>query len=324
VWLVDYPGGEAHRVTNDLNSYRSISVTADGKSLITVQETGYANLWIVPLSAGEGAGRRITSGRRELIEQIQWSNSGRIVCRVRREGVAELWTFDPEGSGGRRLDVGFPNVLNPCETADGKQIVFTASRAGGAAHVWKIAADGGQATQLTDGPGETLAGIDPGGRWFYYQAVGGDGSYWCQPLEPGAAPRQVLAELDVIVVVLSRSGRMVSYAYFAPQDDRLVVRVASAPVDEQGTIGASSATFDPPEGIVQGAWGVNDQNFTYLLRRDGISNIWVRLKPDAPLKPLTNFTDGLITAFDYSPDFQQLAIARGEVLSDAVMLRDFR
>jgi Tol biopolymer transport system component len=323
VWLVDYPGGEAHRVTNDLNAYQSISVTADGKSLVTVQRSAYANLWIVPIGAGDNAGRRVTTGRREFIDQIRWCPSGRIVCRAQREGVTELWTFGPDGSDGRRLDVG-PNLADPMPTADGQRILFTSGRGGGAAHVWKIDSDGGQATQLTNGPGEALASMDPQGRWFYYRLVGSDGSVWCQALDPGDVPRRVLAGFDILALIVSRSGRQISYLHFESQGDRLEVRVSIAPIDEQGNIEAAVTTFDPHQGIIDGKWGKNDQDFTYLINRDGVANIWVEPKPGDALKPLTHFESGSITSFDYSPDFKQLAIGRGEALGDVVMMSDFR
>jgi Tol biopolymer transport system component len=102
VWLVDYPGGDARRITNDLNAYQSVSVTGDSRSLVTVQVGGYSNLWIVPVAGG--AGRQVTSGRLEQIDQIRWSQSGKIACRVIRDGVASLWVFDPD-AGGRRSEL---------------------------------------------------------------------------------------------------------------------------------------------------------------------------------------------------------------------------
>jgi Tol biopolymer transport system component len=37
IWFRPYPEGESFKITNDLNSYQSLSVTSDGKFLITVQ-----------------------------------------------------------------------------------------------------------------------------------------------------------------------------------------------------------------------------------------------------------------------------------------------
>ena len=64
LWAVSYPGGEARRITNDLNFYTGASVTSDGATLATVQLTLTGNLW----SAGVGSSssfsppKQITSG----------------------------------------------------------------------------------------------------------------------------------------------------------------------------------------------------------------------------------------------------------------------
>ena len=37
LWFVAYPSGEARRITNDLNRYFGVSLTADSSALVTVQ-----------------------------------------------------------------------------------------------------------------------------------------------------------------------------------------------------------------------------------------------------------------------------------------------
>src|SRR5436305_15217107 len=48
LWLISYPDGTARRVTNDLNDYRSSSLTADGSKLATIQDTSLVTLWVAP------------------------------------------------------------------------------------------------------------------------------------------------------------------------------------------------------------------------------------------------------------------------------------
>src|SRR5580692_1422016 len=77
LWMVSYPGGEARRITNDLNFYTGASVTSDGATLATVQLTLTGNLW----SAGVGSGssfappKQITSGisRADGVFGISWT-----------------------------------------------------------------------------------------------------------------------------------------------------------------------------------------------------------------------------------------------------------
>jgi Tol biopolymer transport system component len=321
VWLMDYPGGEARRITNDLNTYQSVSVTGDSRSLVTVQVGGYSNLWIVPVAGG--VGRQVTSGRLEQIDQIRWSQSGKIVCRVIRDGVAGLWVFDPD-AGGRRLEVGSALVSEPILTADGSQMLFTSARGDGVAHVWKIAADGGQPTQLTQGKGEQLGDVDPKGRWFYYRSVGSDGGVWRQALDPNATPARVLSGITVLGSIVSHSGEQIGYVHFQPAGDRLVIRFSVSPIDDQGDIGPPTATYDPVPGVTEGRWGYRDEDNAVLVTRDGVSNILSDGFRDELTKPITHFETGRILSFDISPDGKQLAIGRGDVIGDAVLLADFR
>jgi dipeptidyl aminopeptidase/acylaminoacyl peptidase len=48
VWQLAYPSGAAQRVVNDLNEYRGLSLTADARSLVTVQSEVRASIWVVP------------------------------------------------------------------------------------------------------------------------------------------------------------------------------------------------------------------------------------------------------------------------------------
>src|SRR5262249_8656002 len=48
IWRLSFPGGEARRITNDLSNYGSVSLTADARELVTVQQDRLSNLWLIP------------------------------------------------------------------------------------------------------------------------------------------------------------------------------------------------------------------------------------------------------------------------------------
>jgi len=47
IWFISYPDGAAQKVTNDLNGYTGLSLTADSSTLVTVRGNGLANIWVV-------------------------------------------------------------------------------------------------------------------------------------------------------------------------------------------------------------------------------------------------------------------------------------
>src|SRR5262249_53205074 len=48
IWYLSYPTGEVHRITNDLNDYTGVSLTANADALVTVKSEEISNLWIAP------------------------------------------------------------------------------------------------------------------------------------------------------------------------------------------------------------------------------------------------------------------------------------
>lgn len=67
IWQISYPDGEAQRITNDLNSYASYSLTltSDGKALIAVQSDPVSNIWITPVT-DPGNARSVTPRKNAL------------------------------------------------------------------------------------------------------------------------------------------------------------------------------------------------------------------------------------------------------------------
>ena len=70
-------------------------------------------------------------------------------------------------------------------------------------------------------------------------------------------------------------------------------------------------------------WSPNN-TLTYIDQRNGVSNIWSQPIDGSPPKQLTNFKSGRIFQFAWSPDGKWLALARGTMTSDVVMIKDFR
>ena len=213
-------------------------------------------------------------------------------------------------------------MSEPIPTADGSQMLFTSARGDGVAHVWKIAADGGQPTQLTQGLGEQLGDVDPKGRWFYFRSIGSDGGIWRQALDPNATPARVLPGMTVLGGIVSRSGKQIGYPHFQPVGDRLAIRFSVSPIDDQGDIGPPTVTYDPVPGIGEGRWGYRDQDNAVLVTRDGVSNILSHSFRDEPTKPITHF-ETAHSLVRHLPDGKQLAFGR-DLIGDAVLPADFR
>jgi serine/threonine protein kinase/Tol biopolymer transport system component len=87
IWHVAYPSGEVRRITNDLNSYANVSVSADGRTLAAVQSEALAHLWVAPIDGMDRA-RQITTGtgRDDGRAGLAWTADQRLIYTSNASG----------------------------------------------------------------------------------------------------------------------------------------------------------------------------------------------------------------------------------------------
>ena len=56
----------------------------------------------------------------------------------------------------------------------------------------------------------------------------------------------------------------------------------------------------------------------------GVSNLWAQPIDGGAPKQLTDFKNDLIFAFDFSRDGKQLALSRGTLTSDVILISNFK
>jgi hypothetical protein len=79
-----------------------------------------------------------------------------------------------------------------------------------------------------------------------------------------------------------------------------------------------TATF---RSIMQ--WAPDSRSLTYVLTRDGVSNVWSMALSGGTPQQITHFDSGLIFRFAWSHDGKRLALVRGVQNGDVVLIRDF-
>src|SRR5262249_40127230 len=67
-------------------------------------------------------------------------------------------------------------------------------------------------------------------------------------------------------------------------------------------------------------WLPDGRAFTYIRTRGGVSNIWVQPVDGGESKQLTDFKTDRIFSFDFSRDGKQLALSRGVIDTDVVLI----
>lgn len=317
VWELSYPDGQTRRVTNDLNDYFGLDVTANGESLVTLQSDTSASAWIAERGDSSRATQLPFAGNR-YVSSLAWTVDSRIVFDAKSGEGSDIWITRPDETRARQLTFGGIN-RTPAVSPDDKHIVFMrAENAERAAHVWRMDLDGGNQRQLTNGFEESNPCISADSQWVIYKAdVAGGSTLWKIPIA-GAEPVRLIdhtAEFPVI----SPDGELVACAYQAD---------ASSPTH----IALISLAGGPPQKLLDIAasarfpvrWTSDGKALTFVDARDGVSNIWSQPIDGGPPKQITDFKSESIFWFAWSRDGKQLALARGSSTSDVVLMSNFR
>jgi Tol biopolymer transport system component len=126
---LSYANGEMRRITTDTNRYNYISLTADSRTLATVQEKASFDTWVAPL-VGAANAKPITSGGSSW--ETAWSPDGKIVfTRFGGQGEPNICIMESDGSNTKQLtaSAGMLNLL-PRVSPDGHYIVFVSGHFG--------------------------------------------------------------------------------------------------------------------------------------------------------------------------------------------------
>ena len=169
IGLISRVGGEVQPVTRDTNSYTALTVSADGKTLATVQVKINPSLSLLP---GTGSAKNASIEplpQAQDVEALAWTADGKLLVSdgqgVRRMNV----------DGGQQTTIlNDPNAwivdIAPCGN---RYMVLSWAFHGGTnlTNIWRANVDGSNAIQLTKGPFDYLAACSPDGKWVYYSGV---------------------------------------------------------------------------------------------------------------------------------------------------------
>ena len=318
LWYVSYPGGAVRRVTNDLNAYgtSSLGLTADSRTLVTVQADKSAQLWVVAPGEDASKAKQITSGKYDG-DSLAWTPDGKILYTAPAGEQSDISVINANGSAGRQLTADAYAERLGCVSADGRYAVFSSNRSGNF-NLWRMDLSSSEQSQLTQGDQfDTQPICIADGQWVFFKSMRqGQSTFWKIPLL-GGTPEQ-LSDRSSTWAAISPDGKFVALRSFDDQTNANKITV----IPFVG--GQPIKTLDISIGFrdVGFGWTPDSRAIIYAEARNDADNIWSVPLDDGPARQLTNFSSGLIFAFQLSKDGKLLALSRGTQTDDVILLRD--
>lgn len=316
---------QLHPITRDTNSYASLTLSADGKTAVAVQDRSVSSLSII-----EGSPRVTAANFRSLenVSAFDWIENGRLLVSDGSKLSLE------QGDATTELAVqssGSIMAISSCSTGD--LLVNWEHHAGNeGSTIWRINADGSQATPLSKGKYDMSPACSPDGKWAYYlDGMQGLMRVPVQGGEPELFPmnipnldrvhgtvafspdgRQLVAVVDVVDPVSNHAEPRLALFDAAPTQGAYAPRLlVPDPRIFPGSLHSGGARFTP-----------DGKSLVYAIREKGVGNLWVQPLDGTPGHALTDFTSDLISQFRFSPDGKRVAVKRTHTTADVVLLRD--
>ncbi len=309
-----YPSGPVQNVTNDLNEYRNITVTADGKALATVQEQASSAVYIGNAAAKwpeeiKPSPAPITPGQADG-GWLQWGGDGKIYFT---DGEVHSFRIDPDGSSRVQIPDRQTSAFYaiPC----GPDALVFAQLRDNNLNLFRQNLATGEMKQLTfERDAENPACTKDGKSVYYIDYFEGA----LKRVSTATGAPEVVAQGLGNGASLSPDDKRIVFAQYAEHKSTLVV---------QDLDGGNKISL-PNNGIVLRPGWAPDGRALILAKATGASvNLFYQPLDGGKPTQVTHFdTEPLqIAAYSFSPDGKQIAITRARVNdSDLVMFSTFR
>lgn len=320
IWILPYPSGEPYQITNDLNNYGSIGLTADSKILLAGQFETTSGIWLIS-DLNSGQPKAVKHGKHHQFNFLSWTNDGRILYASSASGNRDVWTINADGSNQKQLTANDGENIQPVASPDNRYIVFSSDRATeGTQNIWRMDLDGTNPVRLTNGSGEFQPVVSPDGKWVIYTSESARTetpnprrTIWKVPTE-GGEPIQLVSNPSQWADI-SPDGK--TFACWYKPDEKSSWKIAVFPLEGGQPIKILDLTPNSPVH-----WTPDGKEISFIKTVDGVSNIWSQpLGGEA--KQLTEFTTEQISNFDWSSD-NRLICSRGVTNRDTILISDFR
>lgn len=323
IWFQPYPKGSLTKVSNDLDSYSSLSVTADGNVLVTSRYyvssaiyvgdvprelTGKIDWKLVAISSEQTAG---TSG-------LSWTRSGKL---LQLDGVNRLFITDAQGGERTQLADENQGLLEVAACGNTDWLLESRMAADQTVNVWKFNLATGETAVTTNARSASSLSCTPDGKSFVYQDYGAHAIY--KMALDGGSPKEV-AHGTVYCPAISPDGKLLAYIKADGQAAKLKTTIVVSSLE--GGPALKEIVMPPDLQNLNGApalrWAPDGNGLTWLSTIKNAQHVMMQPLAGGPPVQLTHFDTepALITQYAWSNDGKKLAITRQNYNARDIMM----
>jgi Tol biopolymer transport system component len=320
--FVSEPAGQFRPITRDTSNYQTLTVSADGKTLATVQQKATQTFYLLPAAGFTGNPPSPAPAQIKDAIFFDWAGNGTLyfddvdsLVRISADGADKAMLVSDSGA----------QIIQPTNCQAGRYVVFTWAGHSGSnkAGVWRVNADGSNPKQLTDGIQDMAPKCSPDGRWVLYQdwqnvrlnRVNIDGGR-SEIVQGTAMPGAVLD----YGLAIAPDGKLLAFVTTGGTTE-VVHQIALVPLDAGPE--PQRRMLDPDPRVVAGMQFTPDgKALVYPIRESGTDNLWLQPLDGSGGHQITQFKSDTISSFRFSPDGKTIGLLRSQVESDLVLLRD--
>ncbi len=304
LWHVTYKTSEIKRITNDLETYKDISITTDSTLIVAQQITSVTHIWLAPGDNTEQA-KKIVVGNGQHGPSLAWTQPDEILYDAFENGTRDLWKSSVDGNTRQQLTSNAKQNYLPTVSPDNRFIAFVSTRNGNP-QIWRMNADGSNQQQLTSGElGVTSPRYSPDGKIYYEMYVG---SHRIYEMSENGGEGKPAVDAEVLGWDISPDGKFVAYSYYDKKAgrNRLAVRLLNS--------GEIVKVFEIATDEIR--WTRDGKALTYRNKK----GFWSQPLTGGEPKLLSEFKTKTFIAFEWSPDGKSIVFVDSTTSYDAALI----
>src|SRR5271163_4627175 len=336
--VFSYPEAKFRILTNDVVDHDTISITADGKTLATLQDQSAMEVDVLD-GSGKGTPTAIPGiPPQQVLAGMDWTPDGHLLIS---EGI-RLLRLAPDGSDVTTLLSDPGAWMREVASCDGGRSIYALwylHDSSKGVKIWRANADGSDAKGVTPMGDTTLFGCSPDGKWIYAYDAWSSNDLMRYPAS-GAAPELVasvsLPGALLQGATLSADGQTIA-AYFSQADPSTRIYKTKIALFHLGASGKPTVRYldaDPRASVRYHSippiphdalhFTPDGKALALLLEEKGVDNIWIQPLDGSKGHTLTEFKSKFISDFRWSREGKRLAVLRDTSAGDVVLLYDSR